>query len=138
MKLVIGVTGSALDEDVTHYLAAGADMVLGKPVKVDMLRMLIGHVKVHGNISMPFMMLAVGPVAPRSTTARQSRRRSALSSALAASSSAWGQPAASADAKALPSASASPAAATKAKRCAKGCWIPRRVWGGRMYSRRLS
>eukprot|EP01036_Dinobryon_divergens_P032077 gene32077-41596_t len=40
-----------------EYLSAGADMVLGKPVKVDMLRMLIRHVKEHGNFSMPDMML---------------------------------------------------------------------------------
>ena len=62
MKLVIGVTGSVLDEDVTHYLAAGADMVLGKPVKVDMLRMLIRHVKMHENISRPDMQLSISDV----------------------------------------------------------------------------
>ena len=57
-KLVVGVTGNILDDDVVEYLAAGADMVLGKPVKVDMLRMLIRHVKEHGNLSMPDMMLS--------------------------------------------------------------------------------
>ena len=56
-KLVVGVTGNVLDDDVMEYLSAGADMVLGKPVKVDMLRMLIRHVKEHGNFSMPDMML---------------------------------------------------------------------------------
>ena len=56
-KLVVGVTGNVLDDDVIEYLAAGADIVLGKPVKVDMLRMLIRHVKEHGNISMPDMTL---------------------------------------------------------------------------------
>ena len=58
VRLVVGVTGNVLDDDVVEYLAAGADMVLGKPVKVDMLRMLISHVKVHGNLSMPDMMLS--------------------------------------------------------------------------------
>ena len=57
-KLVVGVTGNILDDDVIEYLAAGADMVLGKPVKVDMLRMLMSHVKVHGNLSVPDMMLS--------------------------------------------------------------------------------
>ena len=57
-KLVVGVTGNILDDDVVEYLAAGADMVLGKPVKVDMLRMLIRHVKEHGNFSRPDMMLS--------------------------------------------------------------------------------
>ena len=56
-KLVVGVTGNVLDDDVMEYLAAGADLVLGKPVKVDMLRMLIRHVKEHGNLSRPEMML---------------------------------------------------------------------------------
>ena len=57
-KLVVGVTGNVLDEDVREYLAAGADMVLGKPVKMDMLRMLIRHVKENGNMSMPDMTLS--------------------------------------------------------------------------------
>ena len=57
-KLVVGVTGNVLDDDVVEYLAAGADMVLGKPVKVDMLRMLINHVKVYGNLSIPGMVLS--------------------------------------------------------------------------------
>ena len=57
-KLVVGVTGNVLDDDVVEYLAAGADLVLGKPVKVDMLRMLVNHVKVHRNISIPGMMLS--------------------------------------------------------------------------------
>ena len=57
-KLVVGVTGNVLDDDVLEYLSAGADMVLGKPVKVDMLRMLIRHVKEHGNRSRPDMMLS--------------------------------------------------------------------------------
>ena len=57
-KLVVGVTGNILDDDVAEYLAAGADMVLGKPVKLDMLRMLIRHVKVNGNLSMPDMTLS--------------------------------------------------------------------------------
>ena len=56
-KLVVGVTGNVLDDDVMEYLAAGADLVLGKPVKVDMLRMLIRHVKEHGNLSRPDMTL---------------------------------------------------------------------------------
>ena len=58
MKLVVGVTGNVLDDDVAEYLATGADMVLGKPVKVDVLRMLIRHVKVNGNLSMADMQLS--------------------------------------------------------------------------------
>lgn len=57
-KLVVGVTGNVLDDDVMEYLAAGADMVLGKPVKMNMLKMLISHVEMHGNQSIPDMMLS--------------------------------------------------------------------------------
>eukprot|EP01035_Chromulina_nebulosa_P032291 gene32291-biopygen20824 len=59
-KLVVGVTGNILDDDVIEYLSAGADMVLGKPVKVDMLRMLIRHVKVNGNLSIKDLTLSEG------------------------------------------------------------------------------
>ena len=57
-KLVVGVTGNVLDDDVVEYLSAGADIVLGKPVKVDVLKMLIRHVKVNGNLSIPDMTLS--------------------------------------------------------------------------------
>jgi hypothetical protein len=55
---VVGVTGNILDDDVMDYLSAGADMVIGKPVKADMLRLLVHYVKVNGNISKPGMMLS--------------------------------------------------------------------------------
>eukprot|EP01036_Dinobryon_divergens_P029562 gene29562-38680_t len=57
-KLVVGVTGNILDDDVMDYLSAGADMVIGKPVKADMLRLLVHYVKVNGNLSRPGMMLS--------------------------------------------------------------------------------
>eukprot|EP01036_Dinobryon_divergens_P026574 gene26574-35242_t len=56
--LVVGVTGNVLEDDVIEYLDAGADMVMGKPVKMDMLRMLLRHVKEHGNLSRPDMYLS--------------------------------------------------------------------------------
>ena len=36
-RVQIGVTGIILDEDVIEYLAAGADMIMGKPVKLGLL-----------------------------------------------------------------------------------------------------
>ena len=57
-KLVVGVTGNVLDEDVGKFIAAGADMVLGKPVKLDMLRMLLLHVHENGPLSIPDMTLS--------------------------------------------------------------------------------
>eukprot|EP01035_Chromulina_nebulosa_P025498 gene25498-biopygen16487 len=56
-SLVIGVTGNALDADVNEYLSAGADMVLGKPVKMSMLKMVLRHVKENGPLSRPDMNL---------------------------------------------------------------------------------
>ena len=57
-KLVVGVTGSVLDEDVAHFIAAGADMVMAKPVKVDMLMILFRHVQKNGPLSIPDMTLS--------------------------------------------------------------------------------
>ena len=57
---MIGVTGNALDTDVNDYLSAGADMVMGKPVKLSMLKMLLRHVRENGPLSMPGMRLREG------------------------------------------------------------------------------
>ena len=35
--MIVGVTGNVMAEDVAHYLQAGADKVLFKPVEVDEL-----------------------------------------------------------------------------------------------------
>ena len=59
-NLVVGVTGNVLVEDMAQYLAAGADMVMGKPVKIDLLKMLLRHVKEHGALSQPDMHLSEG------------------------------------------------------------------------------
>ena len=57
-KLVVGVTGNVLVEDVVQYLSAGADLVMGKPVKLELLRRLLRHVKEHGALSRPGMLLS--------------------------------------------------------------------------------
>ena len=59
-KLVVGVTGNVMDDDVVNYLAAGTDMVISKPVKVVLLRMLLLHVHKHGANSRPGMELSEG------------------------------------------------------------------------------
>jgi len=60
-QLVVGVTGNVLDDDVMHYLCAGADMVITKPVRVTLLKMLLLHVMQHGTLSRPGMELFEGP-----------------------------------------------------------------------------
>jgi len=49
--LIVGITGNVLDEDVRAYLLAGADMVLGKPFKAYLLKLLIHHIEEHGAAS---------------------------------------------------------------------------------------
>mmetsp|Transcript_30216 Transcript_30216/g.41566 ORF Transcript_30216/g.41566 Transcript_30216/m.41566 type:complete len:767 (-) Transcript_30216:185-2485(-) len=50
-NLIVGITGNVLDDDVREYLLAGADMVLGKPFKSHLLKMLISHVDKYGALS---------------------------------------------------------------------------------------
>ena len=57
-KLVVGVTGNILDDDVLEYLRAGADMVIGKPVKIVLLKKVLDYVKEHGQFSRPGMYLS--------------------------------------------------------------------------------
>ncbi len=49
--LIAGVTGNVLDDDVREFLAAGADLVLAKPVKVVTLSALLEHVCRQGSLS---------------------------------------------------------------------------------------
>jgi len=58
MKLVVGVTGNVLDDDVVEFLDAGADMVMGKPMKMTSLTALLQHVKRHGPLSKRGMILS--------------------------------------------------------------------------------
>ena len=58
MKLVVGVTGNVMEDDVVEYLAAGADMIMGKPMKVTSLKGLLYYVQQHGPLSRPGMKLS--------------------------------------------------------------------------------
>ncbi len=50
-KLIIGVTGNAMDCDIKDYEDAGADMILTKPVRVDMLDKVLSYCRTNGSIS---------------------------------------------------------------------------------------
>ncbi len=50
-KLIIGVTGNAMDCDIKDYEDAGADMILTKPVRVDMLDKVLSYARTNGSIS---------------------------------------------------------------------------------------
>ena len=56
-NLVVGVTGNVLDNDVMEFQIAGADIVLGKPVKMHLLSAILLHVKSEGSLSRPGMNL---------------------------------------------------------------------------------
>ena len=55
--LIIGVTGNVMDDDVRAYMDAGADMVVGKPLKRATLQSLIVEVITNGYLSKPGMKL---------------------------------------------------------------------------------
>lgn len=50
-NLIIGVTGNALDDDVAAFLAAGADLVLAKPLRLHQLDALLSYCGSHGFVS---------------------------------------------------------------------------------------
>ena len=50
--MIIGVTGNVLDDDIKEYLQAGADMVIGKPLRMDLLDKLLMHIQSHDCTSM--------------------------------------------------------------------------------------
>mmetsp|Transcript_2069 Transcript_2069/g.2825 ORF Transcript_2069/g.2825 Transcript_2069/m.2825 type:complete len:110 (+) Transcript_2069:694-1023(+) len=57
--LIVGLTGYVLQEDVTEYLMAGADLILSKPLRMDVLDMLLTHVRANGYLSKPGMFLVI-------------------------------------------------------------------------------
>ena len=47
-RLIIGVTGNAMDEDVLKFIQAGADDVLVKPLKAEHLDEILQYAEKHG------------------------------------------------------------------------------------------
>jgi len=57
-NLIVGVTGNVLEDDVSEFLAAGADLVMFKPLKMAQLSTLLTFVDENSSISMgPFKVL---------------------------------------------------------------------------------
>lgn len=56
-NLIAGVTGNILEDDVVEYLQAGADIVFGKPMKINWLSLVLRHMKEEGSLSRPGMTL---------------------------------------------------------------------------------
>jgi CheY-like chemotaxis protein len=47
-RLVVGVTGNVMDDEVREFVDAGADAVLAKPIKAATLVALLEHVRARG------------------------------------------------------------------------------------------
>eukprot|EP01036_Dinobryon_divergens_P035677 gene35677-46277_t len=56
-NIIVGVTGNVLEDDLKEYLAAGADFVIGKPLKMHQLDKVLRHVRETNTLSNPGMRL---------------------------------------------------------------------------------
>ena len=56
-NLIVGVTGSVLEDDLTEFLLAGADTIFAKPLKIHSLKKLVQLVRTNGPTSCPTMSL---------------------------------------------------------------------------------
>ena len=50
-NLIVGITGNVLDEDVQTFLSAGADTVLGKPLRLNVISSLLRFMDMEGCMS---------------------------------------------------------------------------------------
>ncbi len=50
-NLIIGITGNAMDDELTDFLDGGADLVISKPMRSNMLEMLLTFFIKNGPIS---------------------------------------------------------------------------------------
>ena len=50
-NLIVGVTGNVLEDDVREFMAMGADIVLGKPMRLGTLEALVRFVEAEGYTS---------------------------------------------------------------------------------------
>jgi CheY-like chemotaxis protein len=48
-RIIVGITGNALDDDVARFMKAGIDFVFFKPFRDDQLRVLLEYISTHGN-----------------------------------------------------------------------------------------
>eukprot|EP00596_Hydrurales_sp_CCMP1899_P010132 CAMPEP_0119042986 /NCGR_PEP_ID=MMETSP1177-20130426/16320_1 /TAXON_ID=2985 /ORGANISM="Ochromonas sp, Strain CCMP1899" /LENGTH=564 /DNA_ID=CAMNT_0007010129 /DNA_START=1274 /DNA_END=2968 /DNA_ORIENTATION=+ len=58
-RLIFGVTGNALDDDVEAFLTAGADCVIAKPLRAPALDAVLRHIAENGMNSDPKMKLNI-------------------------------------------------------------------------------
>lgn len=56
-KLILGLTGNTLNDDVKRMIDAGADMVLSKPLRPNQLKSILQYIEENGNKSDPQLKL---------------------------------------------------------------------------------
>jgi CheY-like chemotaxis protein/anti-sigma regulatory factor (Ser/Thr protein kinase) len=49
--LICGITGNVTDSDIREFVTAGANLVLGKPIKMEMIESLLSFLALHGSLS---------------------------------------------------------------------------------------
>lgn len=52
-RLIFGISGNALDDDVVRFHNAGADCVIAKPFRASQLDAIMQHTQAHGTASVP-------------------------------------------------------------------------------------
>ena len=50
-RLIFGISGNALDDDVLRFHNAGADCVIAKPFRASQLDAILQHMDAHGTVS---------------------------------------------------------------------------------------
>ena len=58
-KMIIGLTGCAMDDDKDAYIEAGADLILTKPLNITDLDKVVRFINEHGSESFPNTQLVM-------------------------------------------------------------------------------
>jgi hypothetical protein len=69
-RLIIGLTGNALNDDVSSFLHSGADCVLAKPLTAAQMESVLSHVRMHGFQSNPKVKYQMETVSGQKCTLR--------------------------------------------------------------------
>jgi DNA-binding NarL/FixJ family response regulator len=69
-RLIIGLTGNALNDDVSSFLHSGADCVLAKPLTAAQMESVLSHARMHGFQSNPKVKYQMETVSGQKCTLR--------------------------------------------------------------------
>lgn len=69
-RLIFGLTGNALNDDVTSFLRSGADCVLAKPLRSAQMESVLSHIHMHGFHSNPKVKYQMETLSDKKCTLR--------------------------------------------------------------------